>query len=77
MHTTSYWFTFGDEIAGKRSTNDLQYALLGLSNVLVHIAPLYLMCDPSDIRVVPQVRAVHNKKSPRSSSMTGIPAASD
>ena len=36
-------------------------ALLGIANVLVHIAPLYLMCDPMDIRVVPQVKAVHTK----------------
>lgn len=62
MHTSSYWFTISDELAAKRSANDLQFALLGLSNVLVHIAPLYLMCDPLDIRVVPQVRALHNKK---------------
>lgn len=62
LHTSSYWFTFSDEVAASMSTNDMQYALLGLSNVLVHIAPLYLMCDPQDIRVVPQVKAVHNKK---------------
>ena len=62
LHTSSYWFTFSDEIAAASSTNDMQFALLGISNVLVHIAPLYLMCDPQDIRVVPQVKAVHNKK---------------
>lgn len=62
LHTSSYWFTVLDEVAADMSTNDMQYALLGLSNVLVHIAPMYLMCDPQDIRVVPQVKAVHNKK---------------
>ncbi|NOU96946.1 DEAD/DEAH box helicase [Paenibacillus sp. LMG 31456] len=62
LHTSSYWITFSDEIAAATTTNDMQFALLGLSNVLVHIAPLYLMCDPQDIRVVPQVKAVHNKK---------------
>lgn len=62
LHTSSYWFTFDDEMAADMSVNDMQFALLGLSNVLVHIAPLYLMCDPHDIRVVPQVKAVHNKK---------------
>ena len=61
LHTSSYWFTFGEELTTKRSTNDLQFALLGIANVLVHIAPLYLMCDPHDIRVVPQVKAIHNK----------------
>lgn len=62
LHTSAYWFSFDDELAGKFTTNDMQYALLGIANVLVHIAPLYLMCDPFDIRVVPQVRALHNKK---------------
>ncbi len=62
LHTSAYWFSFADEIAAGKSVNDLQYALLGLANVLVHIAPLYLMCDPLDIRVVPQVKAIHNKK---------------
>lgn len=62
LHTSSYWFSISDEIAAKRCVNDLQFALLGLANILVGLAPLYLMCDPFDIRVVPQVRAVHNKK---------------
>ncbi|WP_040949239.1 DEAD/DEAH box helicase [Gorillibacterium massiliense] len=61
LHTSSYWFTLGEEVTAGKSANDVQSALLGLSNVLVHIAPLYLMCDPMDIRVVAQVRAVHNK----------------
>lgn len=62
LHTSSYWFTFGDELTEGLSANDVQSALLGIANVLVSIAPLYLMCDPLDIRVVPQVKAVHNKQ---------------
>jgi DEAD/DEAH box helicase domain-containing protein len=61
MHTSSYWITFGEEATRDLSANDLQYALLGLANVMVHLAPLYLMCDPLDIRVVPQVRSIHDK----------------
>ncbi|TBL80233.1 DEAD/DEAH box helicase [Paenibacillus thalictri] len=61
LHTSSYWFTFSEKLTESMSANDVQYALLGIANVLVHIAPLYLMCDPLDIRVVPQVKAVHNK----------------
>jgi len=61
LHTSSYWISFSDRVKEMFSVQDLQYALLGLSNVLVHIAPLYLMCDPLDIRVVPQVRAVHTQ----------------
>ncbi|MFD0958945.1 DEAD/DEAH box helicase [Paenibacillus chungangensis] len=58
LHTSSYWFSFSDEEAGSMSRNEMQFALLGIANVLVHIAPLYLMCDPFDIRVVPQVKAI-------------------
>jgi DEAD/DEAH box helicase domain-containing protein len=61
LHTSSYWFTFNEELSAGKSHQDLQFALLGIANVLVHIAPLYLMCDPFDIRVVPQVKAVHNQ----------------
>lgn len=62
LHTSSYWFSFSEHIVAKKTTNDLQYALLGIANVLVHIAPLYLMCDPRDIHVVPQVKAIHTKE---------------
>lgn len=62
LHTSAYWFSFDETIMKGKSANDLQFALLGLSNVMVHIAPLYLMCDPLDIRVVPQVKAVHDKR---------------
>ncbi|WP_020616312.1 DEAD/DEAH box helicase [Paenibacillus daejeonensis] len=61
LHTSSYWFSFNEEAAARKTTDEMQSALLGLANVLVHIAPLYLMCDPLDIRVVPQVKAVHSK----------------
>ncbi|GAA3404621.1 DEAD/DEAH box helicase [Paenibacillus hodogayensis] len=62
MHTNAYWITFGEQATDGLSANDLQFALLGLSNVMVHLAPLYLMCDSFDIRVVPQVRSVHDKQ---------------
>jgi DEAD/DEAH box helicase domain-containing protein len=61
LHTSSYWFTFEESLTKGRTTNDIQYALLGIANVMSHLAPLYLMCDPMDIRVVPQVKAMHNK----------------
>lgn len=62
LHTSSYWFSFADEYVTTMSKGDMQSALLGIANVLSNIAPLYLMCDPFDIRVVPQVKAVHTGK---------------
>jgi DEAD/DEAH box helicase domain-containing protein len=62
LHTSGYWFSFSEEQTAIRSANDMQMALLGLANVLVHLAPLHLMCDPLDIRVVPQVKSTHLKR---------------
>lgn len=61
MHTTSYWVSFPETMPGMSQT-DLQNGLLGLSNVLANAAPIYLMCDPGDIRVVHQVRATFTQR---------------
>jgi DEAD/DEAH box helicase domain-containing protein len=50
LHTNAYWLILPADGA-------LQHALVGLANVLVHIAPLYLMCDPRDVRVVSEVKS--------------------
>lgn len=57
MHTTAYWLAIASEIAKDFSHDDLQSGLLGLSNLLVNVAPIYLMCDPRDIKVVAQIKA--------------------
>jgi DEAD/DEAH box helicase domain-containing protein len=62
LHTSAYWFTLNEALTEGMAADDLQFALPGLANVLVHIAPLYLMCDPFDIRVVPQVKSKFDRK---------------
>jgi len=62
LHTSGCWFAFADEVFEGRSESERQTALLGVSSVLGRLAPLHLMCDPFDIRVVPQVKAVHTKR---------------
>ncbi len=57
MHTTAYWLTIAPEVMAQFSKEDLQCGLLGLANLMVNVAPIYLMCDPSDIKVVAQIRA--------------------
>lgn len=57
MHTTAYWVSMDTNVAARFSKDELQSGLLGLSNLLVNVAPIYLMCDPRDIRVVAQIRA--------------------
>ena len=61
MHTTSYWVSL-PEILPELSQSDVQNGLLGISNVLANAAPIYLMCDPGDIRVVHQVRATFTQR---------------
>lgn len=61
MHTTSYWVSL-PEILPELSQSDVQNGLLGISNVLANVAPIYLMCDPGDIRVVHQVRATFTQR---------------
>ena len=57
MHTTSYWMSISDEIFSKYDKETFQNAMLGISYVVGNIAPVYLMCQSSDISVVFQVRS--------------------
>ena len=64
MHTTSYWIDFHpDEIEkAEIPQGDLGGGLKALSNVLVNVVPIYIMCDPNDIRSVSMVRAPFNQR---------------
>jgi DEAD/DEAH box helicase domain-containing protein len=62
MHTTAYWFSLSKNI--NQSLNQLEdevtsfnlgSGLLALANVLINVVPLYVMCDPQDVRAVSQV----------------------
>lgn len=62
MHTTSFWMTFGDELIENYSKDDLESALMGVTNLLANVAPIYLMCDPRDVSVLYQVRSPYTMK---------------
>jgi DEAD/DEAH box helicase domain-containing protein len=62
MHTTAYWLALADDIRellrlleGEDTSFNLSSGLLALSNVLINVVPLYVMCDPQDIRAVSEV----------------------
>jgi DEAD/DEAH box helicase domain-containing protein len=61
LHTNGVWISFGGEIGESVAENKLEEALFGIANVMKHVAPLLVMCDPSDLHVVPQVKAEHNE----------------
>jgi DEAD/DEAH box helicase domain-containing protein len=64
MHTTSYWWEFPTDMAGRMKVppSVLGDALKALAHVLQSAAAIYLMCDLRDVRAVPMVRAPLTQK---------------
>ncbi len=62
MHTAAYWLSLPDEICTDFTQDELQSALVGLGSLLKGLAPMYLMCDPSDMHQVVQVRSPFNEQ---------------
>ena len=59
MHTTGMWWTLPQSISSRYQNDELQNAMMGISNLLSIVAPIYLMCAPRDIKIVYQVKAPH------------------
>lgn len=59
LHTTATWIELGEELS-KMDAPMLEQALVGISNVLRHLVPMFVMCDRTDIHVVPQMKAPHS-----------------
>jgi len=57
MHTSAYWVWLPRSITDNLPTAEMESGLRGLGNVLANLAPLYLMCDPRDLRVWSEIRA--------------------
>ncbi|KPL02282.1 MAG: ATP-dependent helicase [candidate division Zixibacteria bacterium SM23_73_2] len=64
METTSFWFEFPPDInlQLKMTPIELGGALRALSNVLSNMVPLWVMCDPKDIRSYPELKSTFNEK---------------
>jgi DEAD/DEAH box helicase domain-containing protein len=58
MHTTAFWYRFPQDMAVAANLTEagLGSGLRGVANLLQQIAPLWLMCDPRDIRALSRVR---------------------
>ncbi|MGD6815809.1 DEAD/DEAH box helicase [Metabacillus sp. 84] len=61
LHTNAAWISLETE-ENDWGEDRVEEALMGMANVFRHIAPLKVMCDPSDLYVVPQVKASHNER---------------
>ncbi|MGY3717710.1 DEAD/DEAH box helicase [Sutcliffiella cohnii] len=62
LHTTATWIQLQDAAVSSFGQDELEKALVGVSHALRHVAPLLLMCEPSDLHVVPQVKSTHDEK---------------
>ncbi|MDD4519183.1 MAG: DUF1998 domain-containing protein, partial [Limnochordia bacterium] len=51
------WLSLGEEIEDRYTKEELQDALVGMAYLLAGLAPLFLSCDASDIRVFCEVRS--------------------
>ena len=56
MQTTAAWWMLPESLESRFEREPLKNALVGLSHLLRHIAPMYLMCAPQDISVVYHVK---------------------
>lgn len=61
LHTSSAWISIQKELEDLTDAR-IEQGLIGAAHALRFIAPIFVMCDPQDVHVVPQVKAVHNEK---------------
>ncbi|WML45067.1 DEAD/DEAH box helicase [Neobacillus sp. PS3-40] len=61
LHTNAAWISLNKPLT-EMGVDRLEQGLIGVAHALNHIAPLFVMADPQDIHVVPQVKADHNEK---------------
>ncbi|WP_312472895.1 DEAD/DEAH box helicase [Neobacillus sp.] len=61
LHTNAAWISLNMPLA-EMGHERLEQGLVGAAHALNHIAPLFVMADPQDIHVIPQVKADHNEK---------------
>lgn len=61
LHTNAAWISLNKSFA-EMGNERLEQGLVGTAHALNHVAPLFVMADPQDIHVIPQVKADHNEK---------------
>jgi len=62
LHTNSAWMSLHSSMIEHLGEKRIEESLIGVAHVIQHVAPLKVMCDPSDLHVVAQIKAIHNSK---------------
>ncbi|OMP65656.1 Zn-binding domain-containing protein, partial [Domibacillus epiphyticus] len=61
IHTNAAWMTINEGLHDW-AEDRIEQGLIGASNAIQSVAPLYAMCDPKDLHVVPKLKAEHNEQ---------------
>ncbi|WEG18451.1 DEAD/DEAH box helicase [Alkalihalophilus pseudofirmus] len=61
LHTNAMWLSFSNELVEEYSEGAFDQALIGLAHLFQHVAPVFVMCDRSDLHVIPQMKADHSE----------------
>lgn len=59
MHTMAWWLALDKPTGAGSEASSAQGGLWALGNLIVNVAPFFLMCDPRDIRVMTQQKSPH------------------
>ncbi|HEY8495947.1 MAG TPA: Zn-binding domain-containing protein, partial [Limnochordales bacterium] len=62
MHTTACWLEVPDAVASQFKPDELQSAMIGTAHLLESLAPVFLMCDPKDLRSTVEMRAPQTQR---------------
>ncbi len=57
MQTRAYWLALPSAATAEMTRAEIEAGLLGLANVLVNVAPVFLLCDARDLQTSVQVRS--------------------
>jgi DEAD/DEAH box helicase domain-containing protein len=57
IHTSAFWMAIPARSVADMPRASLESGLMGMANLLVNLAPLFLMCDPRDLRSETEVRS--------------------
>ncbi len=59
LHTAATWIALDGTASAGLGNDDIQAGIWGLGNLLVNIAPVFVLCDPRDVHVAQQVKSPH------------------
>jgi DEAD/DEAH box helicase domain-containing protein len=59
LHTRAVWLALRAGAVEGLSGEDVQAGVWALGNLLVNVAPVFVLCDPRDLRVAAQTRSPH------------------